>query len=230
MSADILARDDASGLIVAPLQGHELKRTRLATLSAAVVLGLGGLLSAAQANPAQPPEHSHRRHIVVLKESSGEPRQVAAEHARRYDAEIVHVYEHALKGYAASFRGSGAGDAARDSRVAYVEPDREVKAFITQSNATWGLDRVDQRALPLSRSFTYTNSGSGVTAYIIDTGIRFGHAEFGGRAVSGYDAIDGGPADDCNGHGTHVAGTTGGTTYGVAKGVSLVAVRVLDCR
>src|SRR5207249_3090711 len=86
-----------------------------------------------------------------------------------------------------------------------------------------------QPTLPLDGTFSYQSTGAGVSAYIIDTGIRFDRTEFGGRAVSGYDAVDGGTADDCNGHGTHVAGTIGGSTYGVAKGVSLVAVRVLDC-
>jgi subtilisin family serine protease len=113
--------------------------------------------------------------------------------------------------------------------VAYVEPDRVMRTMVTQTGATWGLDRVDQRSRPLSGTFTYTNTGAGVRAYIIDTGIRFDHAQFGGRATSGFDAVDGGAADDCNGHGTHVAGTVGGSSYGVAKGVSLVAVRVLAC-
>jgi subtilisin family serine protease len=117
----------------------------------------------------------------------------------------------------------------RDARVLRVEQDGTMEAFGTQTSATWGLDRIDQRALPLSTTYTYTNTGSGVTAYIIDTGIRFSHNEFGGRATSGFDAVDGGSADDCHGHGTHVAGTVGGSTYGVAKSVSLVAVRVLNC-
>ena len=99
----------------------------------------------------------------------------------------------------------------------------------TQTNATWGLDRIDQRSRPLSTTYTYFNTGAGVRAYIIDTGIRFSHSQFGGRASSGFDAVDGGSADDCHGHGTHVAGTVGGSTYGVAKGVSLIGVRVLNC-
>jgi subtilisin family serine protease len=104
-----------------------------------------------------------------------------------------------------------------------------VQASTIQTGATWGIDRIDQRDLPLSTTFSYVNTGLGVTAYIVDTGIRLSHTQFTGRVSSGYDAIDGGSADDCNGHGTHVAGTVGGTTVGVAKGVSLVAVRVLDC-
>jgi len=100
----------------------------------------------------------------------------------------------------------------------------------TQSNATWGLDRIDQRALPLNQTYSYDTTGFGVTAYIIDTGINANHTEFGGRANWGYDFVDDDAvATDCNGHGTHVAATVGGNTYGVAKGVSLVAVRVLDC-
>ena len=103
-------------------------------------------------------------------------------------------------------------------------------AFTIEANATWGIDRIDQHNLPLSTTYNYTNTGAGVTAYIIDTGIRFDHSEFGGRAVTGFDAVtSGGNAADCNGHGTHVSGTVGGATYGVAKGVSLVAVRVLGC-
>jgi subtilisin family serine protease len=98
-----------------------------------------------------------------------------------------------------------------------------------QPRPPYGLDRIDQRALPLNSTYTYGATGSGVTAYVVDTGIRLSHRDFGGRAVSGFDAIDGGRADDCNGHGTHVAGTLGGAAHGVAKSVRLVAVRVLDC-
>jgi subtilisin family serine protease len=173
---------------------------------------------------AAPPD----RYIVVLQEGADSD-AVAKEHGRRYGASVRFVYGDALDGYAAQIPPDRLGEVRSDPRVAYVEPDGEVTAFTTQSNATWGLDRVDQRSLPLSGTFSYNNTGSGVSAYIVDTGIRFSHSDFGARAVSGYDSVDGGTADDCNGHGTHVAGTTGGGAWGVAKGVSLVAVRVLNC-
>jgi subtilisin family serine protease len=104
------------------------------------------------------------------------------------------------------------------------------RASDTQANPpSYGLDRIDQRNRPLDSSYTYATTATAVHAYIIDTGIRTTHGDFGGRATSGFDAIDGGAADDCNGHGTHVAGTVGGAAHGVAKGVRLVAVRVLNC-
>jgi len=116
-----------------------------------------------------------------------------------------------------------------------VEPDIEMSAFATQTGATWGLDRIDQRTLPLSTTYTYNTDGAGVTAYILDTGLRYDHSEFyysatdtRSRATFGYDAI-GGNGADCHGHGTHVGGTVGGRVYGVAKQVSLVSVRVLNC-
>lgn len=192
------------------------------------MLGLGGVGGAhAQSQDGQ---EQRQGFIVVLRDSVAGPEAVAAEHAARFDLNPTFVYEHALKGYAAAMAPGVAAALAGDARVAYVEPDREMQASMTQSGAAWGLDRIDQRALPLSTSFTYDASGTGVTAYIIDTGIRVTHTEFGGRAISGWDYVSNdNNADDCNGHGTHVAGTVGGTTYGVAKGVTLVAVRVLNC-
>ncbi len=164
------------------------------------------------------------RFIITLRERTN-PSVVAREHGVRPD----YVYTHALTGFAGFISDAARQGLLRDNRVVRVEPDGIATIVATQTNATWGLDRVDQRALPLSTSYTYNNTGAGVRAYIIDTGIRFAHAEFGSRAVTGYDAVDGGSADDCNGHGTHVAGTVGGSTYGLAKGVTLVGVRVLNC-
>jgi subtilisin family serine protease len=117
-----------------------------------------------------------------------------------------------------------------DPRVAFVEEDSVVEALVTQSNPPWGLDRIGQRDLPLNAAYSYTRTGAGVNAYIIDTGIRRTHTQFGGRAFVGFDAVgDGQNTNDCNGHGTHVSGTVGGSTYGVAKSVRLFAVRVLNC-
>jgi subtilisin family serine protease len=141
-----------------------------------------------------------------------------------------HVYAFAIRGFAARMTEEEAIAISRDPGVAYVEEDGVMEAIATQSNPPWGLDRIDERDRPLSGTYTYVTTGSGVNAYVIDTGIRRTHTQFGGRAVSGFTAInDGRGTTDCNGHGTHVAGTVGGSTYGVAKSVRLFAVRVLSC-
>lgn len=198
-------------------------------------LGLGLVLLATFASLAAAQQAAQARlvrdqYIVVFKDTVRDVPGLADRLAKDHGGMPLFVYEHALKGFAVSLPEQAAAALARNPNVAYVEPDSVVTAFATQANPTWGLDRIDQRSLPLDRSYTYDLTGHGVTAYIIDTGIRTTHSEFGGRAVSGYDFVDGDAvADDCNGHGTHVAGTVGGATYGVAKGVSLVAVRVLGC-
>lgn len=171
------------------------------------------------------------RYIVVFDKDAA-PGQVrtARSDARADGAQVTHTYSTVLDGFAARLSPQALRGLRNNPHVAYIEADQPVQVAETQSPATWGIDRVDQRDLPLSGSYTFTQSGAGVTAYVIDTGIRLAHSEFSGRAVSGYSAIaDGRGVDDCNGHGTHVAGTVGGETYGVAQDVRLVAVRVLDC-
>jgi len=187
----------------------------------------GALMAGQQADraPTVPDQY-----IVVFKDTVANVPDQADEMARRHGGRPLFVYQHALKGFAVALPAQAAEALRRNPNVAYVEPDLVVSASDTQSNATWGLDRIDQRNLPRNGTYTYNYAGRGVTAYIVDTGIHIEHNEFGGRARSGADFVDNdGDASDCNGHGTHVAATVGGAIYGVAKGVNLVAVRVLDC-
>ncbi|SMB93592.1 S8 family peptidase [Deinococcus hopiensis] len=142
---------------------------------------------------------------------------------------VQHVYTQALSGFAAKLSAQNLQTLRSDKRVKYIEQDGRMHTLATQSGATWGLDRIDQRDLPLNSTYNYSTTASNVTAYIIDTGIRTTHGEFGGRAVWGTNQTGDGQNTDCNGHGTHVSGTVGGSTYGVAKGVKLVAVKVLGC-
>ena len=169
------------------------------------------------------------RYIVVFREGTDVDRE-SARIASAMGGKVKHTYRAALRGMTIELPDAAAAALANVPSIASVEQDQIMTTTTTQTNATWGIDRIDQRALPLNASYVYEKTGAGVTAYIIDTGILLTHSEFaGGRATSGFDAVDGGSADDCNGHGTHVAGSVGGTTYGVAKSVSLVAVRVLGC-
>ncbi len=154
----------------------------------------------------------------------------AARNVTAMGGTLLYEYTTALQGYAARLPEQALNGLVHNPNIAYIEVDQLVSIDVTQSNPTWGLDRIDQHALPLDKAYTYNYTGAGVTAYIIDTGIRTSHTEFGGRASIGYDSVgDGQNGKDCNGHGTHVSGTVGGSTYGVAKAVSLVAVRVLNC-
>ncbi len=165
------------------------------------------------------------RFIITLRDGVN-PAAVAAEHGAKPDF----VYHSVMNGFAGDISEAARSGLMRDARVLRIEPDGIARAVteVTQTGATWGIDRVDQRDVKLSGTYTYTATGEGVTAYIIDTGIYYAHQEFGGRATLGYDSF-GGDGADCNGHGTHVSGTVGGATYGIAKNVTLKAVRVLDC-
>jgi subtilisin family serine protease len=185
--------------------------------------------------PAQPFAESapiHGRYIVVFNNRVSDPAAAASRLMKGTGGQTHHTYRFALRGFAATIPDAAYQSIRMNPNVAYIEQDATVSLVsTTQTNATWGIDRIDQRDLPLDSSYSYGSNGSGVYAYIIDTGIRSGHVEFSGRLASGTTAIsDGRGTEDCNGHGTHVAGTTGGTVYGVAKGVTLVAVRVLDCQ
>jgi subtilisin family serine protease len=163
------------------------------------------------------------RYVVVLREGA-DPRSVAAVagvHPR-------YVYTAALNGFAAGLNAGQLNALRHNPAVEYVEQDQAYQAQTTQTGATWGIDRIDQRNRPLSGTYTYTSTGAGVYAYVIDTGLQANHPQFGTRAANVFDAF-GGTGADCNGHGTHVAGTIGSTTYGVAKSVQLRGLRALDC-
>jgi subtilisin family serine protease len=150
--------------------------------------------------------------------------------ASRFDAKVERVFDTALKGFSANLSEQQAKRLAADPSVEYVEQDQVVHASATQANPpSWGLDRIDQANLPLSKSYTYASTGAGVNVYVVDTGVRISHQQFGGRAKNGYDFVDNDPiAQDGYGHGTHVAATIAGSTYGVAKGATVYGVRVLD--
>jgi subtilisin family serine protease len=196
---------------------------------------------AAQDSPRfhrHPGRNVPNNYIVVLDQDAvgpaADPALVAAEVDQvilsTASGRVKDVYAHAINGFSAEMTEADALALSNDPRVRFVEEDSVMEIVTTQSNATWGIDRIDQRTLPLSGTYTYTATGSGVNAYIIDTGIRVTHTQFGGRASVAFDAVrDGRNGIDCNGHGTHVSGTVGGSTYGVAKAVRLFAVRVLNC-
>ncbi|GAB2749548.1 S8 family peptidase [Streptomyces bullii] len=217
------------------------KRLRFAALTSVATAALVGGLTAlpAQAAPAEgkvlaadSPTAVKDSYIVTLKKSAGLKASSAAgkDLVEEYGGTVKKTFGKALNGYSAILSATEARRLAADPAVASVEQNQRVQLAATQSNAPWGLDRIDQTSLPLSGTYTYPDSaGSGVTVYVIDTGVRITHQQISGRATYGYDAVDGDTtASDGNGHGTHVATTVAGSTYGVAKKAKIVAVRVLN--
>ncbi|WP_245778071.1 S8 family peptidase [Lentzea xinjiangensis] len=169
-------------------------------------------------------------YIVSLKAGTAS-RAAAPGLASRYGGQVGKVWQHALNGFSVKMTAQQAARLAAHPDVAFVEQDAEVSLFDVQQNPpSWGLDRVDQRDLPLSNSYQYDTTASNVTAYIVDTGVRTTHQTFGGRATWGTNTSGDGNNSDCNGHGTHVAGTVAGAEYGIAKAAKVVAVKVLNCQ
>jgi len=170
------------------------------------------------------------QYIVVLKDGSTSVSSIASEQVTASGAQMMRTYEHALRGYAVRANADALGKLMVDPRVKYIQQDGVVHVDTVQPSPPWGLDRIDHRAGVQDQLYTYNATGAGVNVYVIDTGIRVTHQDFGGRAQVGHDSVgDGQDGIDCHGHGTHVSGTVGGTTYGVAKDVHLFAVRVLSC-
>ena len=218
------------------MKQHFNFRSVAASLLAAALFTLGSA-SAQPANPAPSNAFSQSRpivgrYIVIFKVSVDNPAAQAANAMRGINGQVHHVYSSAIKGFAATLPAAALQGILNNPNVDYVEQDQTVQLnqASPEMSATWGIDRIDQADRPLDMLYHFNYTGAGVNAFIIDTGIRLDHVEFTGRLLAGYSAVaDGNGTNDCNGHGTHVSGTVGGTTWGVAKGVSLIPVRVLDC-
>lgn len=184
---------------------------------------------AALMNKASNARYVPDEYIVILKDDVTDVDAEADIMGKNSGGKAKKIFRKAVKGFSMKLSADGLAIMRKNPKVKYIEQDQIATNTAIQDGAPWGLDRIDQQSLPLNNSYTYDTDGSSVDAYIFDTGIRLDHEEFGGRAKFGFDAYPNGTTVmDGNGHGTHVAGTIGGRTYGVAKGINLIAVRILD--
>lgn len=220
--------------------GHLLPTLLLAALAGCdqpAPVAPDGTPSAAMRVSGVPPTAAERipdQYIVVFKPDVRDVPSLADALTRAQGGTRLHTYQHAIKGFAARLSAQAAQALTRNPNVASVEQDvvRYGTETVVQNGATWGLDRIDQRERPLNSTYGYEATGEGVEVYILDSGIRYSHAEFEGRASNGVDFASDAfreQGNDCNGHGTHVAATIGGATFGVAKKAQLISVRVLSC-
>lgn len=203
-------------------------------VGAALIVVAGWVQAAELDVPARPfgePIPVHQQYIVVFHRGVDKPAVMAEKLMQGRGGQIRHTYTHALKGFSATIPDRAFNAIRMNPAVAWIEPNVEIRLEQTvQDGAAWGLDRIDQRQLPLDGQYSYELTGRGSRIYVIDTGIRASHRDFGGRVVNGFSAVaDGRGTADCNGYGTHVAGSAAGATWGVAKEATLVPVRVLDC-
>ncbi|HEX8487646.1 MAG TPA: S8 family peptidase, partial [Propionibacteriaceae bacterium] len=207
-----------------------MKKHLLATAAAVgALITTTVALPVAVAAPGSPARGASVKRYIVQTETPSSTDGLAGQ-VRRRGGNVKHVYSRVFTGFSATMTAAQADTLQSDPRVESVTADAVVRSTVTQTNPTWGLDRIDQRSTKGNKSYRYDTTGVGVTAFVLDTGVRFSQRQFGGRARSGPDFVDfDDDASDCAGHGTHVSGTIGGTTYGVAKQVAIVAVRVLDC-